>query len=207
MPTNTSIFVVPLDQLSLADLPRVGGKNASLGEMIGALRTAGVNVPGGFAVTTDAFRQHLRQNDIETLIHTDLDGLNVDDTRRLARVAGDIRQRIHHAPLPAVVRAEIMRAYGELSAKHDDRAIDVAVRSSATAEDLPTASFAGQQDTYLFVHGEAAISMRPFVPAWRRSSLIAPSCIATEQGIPHRGVSLSVGVQKMVRSDLASAPV
>ncbi|MHC5026884.1 MAG: phosphoenolpyruvate synthase [Planctomycetota bacterium] len=198
-------YVVPLDALSLDDLPRVGGKNASLGEMIRALRGAGVRVPGGFAITTDAYREHLHRNHLEAPIRDALDGLDATDTRALSCAGHSIRHMIRGAPLPADVRAEVMTAYAAL-ADAEVGPLDVAVRSSATAEDLPTASFAGQQDSFLFVHGEDELdtAVRSCM-----ASLFTDRAIVyrREHGIPDHGVALSVGVQQMVRSDLASAGV
>jgi len=195
-------WVVPLERLTLEDLPRVGGKNASLGEMLGALADAGVHVPGGFALTVDAFHLHLRQAEIEGAIHETLDRLDVTDMQALAEAARQIRESILAAPLPEEVRTAVERAYGELGRSCGDAAIDVAVRSSATAEDLPTASFAGQQETYLNIRG-----LEELLVAVRRcmASLFTDRAIVyrVQQGIGHRGVGLSVGVQTMVRSDLA----
>jgi pyruvate,water dikinase len=206
MPATATGIVVPFAELSLADLPRVGGKNASLGEMIGALRGAGVRVPDGFAVTTEAFREHLERHELTSFIESSLDVLDVDDTRELSRVAGEIRHRIRDAPLHGELREAVMEAYRALSSQYGEPASDVAVRSSATAEDLPTASFAGQQDTYLFVRGETELdaAVRACMASLFTDRAIAYRC---EHGIPHRGVLLSVGVQKMVRSDLACAGV
>ena len=195
-------LVVPLEQLTLDDLPRVGGKNASLGEMLGQLASAGVRVPGGFALTVEAFHLHLSRAGIEQSILDQLEHLDVTDTRALGETAAAIRQQIINAPLPAEVRSAVEAAYRELGITHGDSAVDVAVRSSATAEDLPTASFAGQQETYLNVRGAEEL-----LAAVRRcmASLFTDRAIVyrTQQSIGHRGVGLSVGVQKMVRSDVA----
>ena len=198
----TNPIAVPLDSLSLDDLPRVGGKNASLGEMLRELKDVGVRVPGGFATTVDAYHLHLQQAGIETEIHEALDGLEVTDTAQLAETARAIRRRITDAHLPDAVTSEVRDAYRAMGEAHGESNIDVAVRSSATAEDLPTASFAGQQETYLNIRGETEL-----LAAVRRcmASLFTDRAIVyrVQQNIPHRGVGLSVGVQKMVRSDLA----
>lgn len=199
-------WVIPLSCVTLADLPTVGGKNASLGEMIRELQTAGVRVPDGFAVTVAAFHQHLTEADLDQVIFDELDALDVHNIDQLAEVAKSIRDRIRSAPLPAEIVESIHEAYRVLSLDSEEETIDVAVRSSATAEDLPTASFAGQQDTYLNVRGIDSL-----VEAVRScmASLFTDRAIVyrTQKGIPHRGVGLSVGVQRMIRSDLGCAGV
>jgi phosphohistidine swiveling domain-containing protein len=199
-------YSVAFADLSLDDLERVGGKNASLGEMIASLGSLDIRVPGGFALTVEAFRAHLARGGLQDWINRELEHLDVDDTVALARTARVIRRRIHDTPLPADVRDALMTAYRELSARYAEEATDVAVRSSATAEDLPTASFAGQQDTFLCVHGEAQLDA---AVRGCMASLYTDRAIAyrAERGIAHRGVLLSVGVQKMVRSDTGSAGV
>jgi pyruvate,water dikinase len=202
-------WVIPFREVTLDDLPRVGGKNASLGEMVRRMAGIGVRVPDGFAVTADGFRRHLRDAGLENEINRALEGLNVSDTKTLAETAARLRHQVRSAPLPSEIRAEIQAAYAALSAQFNEDAtpgIDVAVRSSATAEDLPTASFAGQHETYLNVRGVEALDAA--VRACM-ASLFTDRAIVyrVEQGIAHRDVALSVGVQKMVRSDLASAGV
>lgn len=201
MKAGGSGYVVPLRDLTLDDLPRVGGKNASLGEMLGALCGVGVPVPDGFATTVDAYHQHLAQAGLDEVIFEELDALDVEDTEALAETAGSIRRRIVAAELPDDVTVQVRAAYRALCEEHGDSNLDVAVRSSATAEDLPTASFAGQQETYLNIVGESAL-----LDAVRRcmASLFTDRAIVyrTHNNIPHRGVGLSVGVQKMVRSDI-----
>ncbi len=194
-------FVVPFRNVGITDIASVGGKNASLGEMIRELSSLGVAVPDGFAVTADAFRLHLRQAGLDEWIYAQLDDLDAADTRALAEVASRIRERISTAELPAPVRDEAMAAYRELSREGGG---DVAVRSSATAEDLPNASFAGQQETYLNVRGEAALDLA--VRACM-ASLFTDRAIVyrIHNGFAHRTVALSVGVQRMVRSDEACA--
>jgi pyruvate,water dikinase len=205
-PTMTPSCVVPFRDLRLSDVQRVGGKNASLGELLHALEPKGIRVPQGFAITADAFRRHLRENGIEGAVYGPLETLDVRNPRQLAEAAAAIRACIRGAPLPYEVASEIRAAYRELSEAYLEEATDVAVRSSATAEDLPTASFAGQQETFLNVRG------------WDHLDIAVRSCMASlftdraivyraDNGFNHRDVALSVGIQKMVRSDLASAGV
>jgi pyruvate, water dikinase len=202
----TAEYVIPFGAITLDDVARVGGKNASLGELVRALAPKGIEVPDGFAVTADAFRLHLSANGLADGIYGELDALDQSDVARLAVAARAIRQRISEAPLPAAVAAELAVAYEALSRRYGEAATDVAVRSSATAEDLPTASFAGQQETYLNVRGPAALEAA--VRACM-ASLFTDRAIVyrTANGFAHRAVALSVGVQKMVRSDLGSAGV
>ena len=199
-------YVLPFSELGLDDLPRVGGKNASLGEMIKALVPKGIRVPDGFALTSDAFRLHLEEAGLDSSIYAELDHLDIGDVTALASTARSIRARISGAPLPAPVVAAVEAAYAKLSAGSGDEATDVAVRSSATAEDLPTASFAGQQETFLNVRGGEALdrAIRGCM-----ASLFTDRAIVyrAQHGFAHRDVALSVGVQKMVRSDLGSAGV
>jgi len=143
--------IVPLDQLGMNDVPRVGGKNASLGEMISNLGSLGVEVPGGFATTASAFDRFLEQAGIRARIHERLERLDTDDVKQLAVVGAEIRGWIIDAPLPAELQSEISASYRAMAI--DGKDATVAVRSSATAEDLPDASFAGQQETYLNISG------------------------------------------------------
>ncbi len=199
-------YVVPFRDITLDALAQVGGKNASLGEMVRALGPKGIQVPDGFALTADAFRFHLSENGLVDGIYRELDALDTTDVAQLAATARSIRQRIAEAPLPAAVAAELAAAYQTLSTNSGETATDVAVRSSATAEDLPTASFAGQQETYLNIRGPVGLDA-----AVRAcfASLFTDRAIVyrTTHGFAHRAVALSVGVQKMVRSDLGSAGV
>jgi pyruvate,water dikinase len=199
-------FAIPFRELRLSDIPRVGGKNASLGELIRYLVPMGVRVPDGFAVTAQAFVRHLEEAGLATQIYPSLLRLDVTDTEALAREGQRIRALILAAPLPEAVVSDVRRAYAQLSAAYEESGTDVAVRSSATAEDLPTASFAGQQETYLNIRGESQL-----LDAVRRcmASLFTDRAIVyrSERGFAHESVALSVGVQKMVRSDLASAGV
>lgn len=193
-------------EVGLADVPSVGGKNASLGEMIRALVPLGVRVPDGFAVTADAYRHFLRVGRLDERIRDTLRGLDKKDVDDLVRRGDRIRELVAHAPVPEDLAEEISAAYRALSAQYGADAADVAVRSSATAEDLPTASFAGQQESFLNVCGAASV-----VDAVRLAfaSLFTPRAISyrEDMGFDHMRVALSVGVQKMVRSDRGSAGV
>ncbi|HEX6199794.1 MAG TPA: phosphoenolpyruvate synthase [Thermoanaerobaculia bacterium] len=200
-------FVRPFRELTLEDVPSVGGKNAALGEMVRELGVRGVPVPDGFAVTAAAYRLHLERHGLVGRIEELLDGLDVTDTAALHRAGRRIRELIAGAELPAEVVREVAAAYRDLSREYgDDDAVDVAVRSSATAEDLPEASFAGQQETFLNVRGETAL-----LEACRKclASLFTDRAIVyrAEKGFGHLQVALSVGVQRMVRSDLAASGV
>ena len=196
--------IVPLDQLGMNDVPRVGGKNASLGEMISNLGNLGVEVPGGFATTAAAFNDFLDQAGIREQIHAALDQLDTDDVKELALCGKQIRDWIIDSPLPAKFQQEITRAYQEMAS--DGKDATVAVRSSATAEDLPDASFAGQQETYLNISGiDQVLHAIKLVFA----SLFNDRAISyrVHQGFTHAEVSLSAGIQRMVRSDLAASGV
>jgi pyruvate,water dikinase len=199
-------WIIPFREVTLESLAQVGGKNASLGEMIGALVPRGIRVPDGFAVTAEAFRLHLREGGIEKEVYAELDGLDLQDVDALGAAGHRIRALVRSVPLPAGVAAQLEAAYADLSRRYGEAETDVAVRSSATAEDLPTASFAGQQETFLNVRGRA-----PLVAAVRdcMASLFTDRAIVyrAENGFDHRKVALSVGVQKMVRSDLGCAGV
>jgi pyruvate, water dikinase len=198
--------ILPFRELDMSRVAEVGGKNASLGELLGSLEPQGIRVPDGFAITAEAFRLHLRRANLEETIYPMLDQLDPTDVTALARVARDVRESIRSVPLPPELAARILQAYRQLSKRYEERETDVAVRSSATAEDLPTASFAGQQETYLNVRGGDRLL---FAVRDCMASLFTDRAIAyrAERGFPHRGVALSVGVQKMVRSDLGSAGV
>jgi pyruvate,water dikinase len=199
-------YVIPFDRIGLVDLPDVGGKNASLGELITTLTAAGVRVPNGFALTAPAFRLHHAEAGLDRTIYAELARLDTADVTALATVARSIRERVAAAPLPRPVAEQLDAAYGALSAGCGEEAIDVAVRSSATAEDLPGASFAGQHETYLNVRGREALdrAVRSCL-----ASLFTDRAIVyrVQNGFRHEDVALSVGVQQMVRSDLGSAGV
>lgn len=196
-------YVVSLDKLGKHDVERVGGKNASLGEMISNLAGAGVSVPGGFATTAQAYRDFLEQSGLNNRIHEVLDTLDVDDVNALAKAGAQIREWIMQAEFPAQLNADIRTAFAQMAGGHD---IAVAVRSSATAEDLPDASFAGQQETFLNIRGvDNVIRAAKEVFA----SLFNDRAIAyrVHQGFDHKLVALSAGVQRMVRSETGTAGV
>ena len=197
-------YVVSLDKLGVHDVEHVGGKNASLGEMISNLAGAGVSVPGGFATTAQAYRDFLELSGLNDQIHAALDALDVDDVNALAKTGSQIRQWIMEAEFPEKLNEEIRVAFAALSAGNPDMA--VAVRSSATAEDLPDASFAGQQETFLNIRGvENVIRAAKEVFA----SLFNDRAISyrVHQGFDHKLVALSAGVQRMVRSETGTAGV
>ncbi|WP_038179452.1 phosphoenolpyruvate synthase [Vibrio rhizosphaerae] len=200
MPKNTLWF----NSLSMTDVDKVGGKNASLGEMVSNLANAGFSVPNGFATTSYAFNQFLDYEGLDHRIHQLLDALDVDDVDALRQTGATIRQWILQAPFPADLEQDIRDNYAELTENNPE--ISVAVRSSATAEDLPDASFAGQQETFLNVKGiDAVLEATKHVYA----SLFNDRAISyrVHQGFDHRGIALSAGIQRMVRSDLASSGV
>ncbi|RXT60474.1 phosphoenolpyruvate synthase [Pseudomonas syringae] len=197
-------YVVSLDKLGVHDVEHVGGKNSSLGEMISNLAGAGVSVPVGFATTAQAYRDFLELSGLNEQIHAALDALDVDDVNALARTGAQIRQWIMEAEFPEQLNAQIRTAFAELSAGNPNLA--VAVRSSATAEDLPDASFAGQQETFLNIRGvENVIRAAKEVFA----SLFNDRAISyrVHQGFDHKLVALSAGVQRMVRSETGTAGV
>jgi pyruvate,water dikinase len=194
-----------LKDLRLADLPQVGGKNASLGEMIGALSAAGIRVPGGFATTADAFREFLAQGGLDKKIEQRLSSLDPKDVRALAACGSEIRSWIAKSPFPPALEKDIRYYFQELE-RQTSSDMSFAVRSSATAEDLPDASFAGQQETFLNIRGVDNV-----LEAIRHvfASLYNDRAISyrAHQGFAHAGVALSAAVQQMVRSDLGAAGV
>ncbi|WP_163921805.1 phosphoenolpyruvate synthase [Photobacterium sp. Alg240-V54] len=196
--------VIWYSDLSMNDVDRVGGKNASLGEMVANLSNAGVKVPNGYATTSYAFNQFLQADGLSQRIYALLDTLDVDDVNALKLAGETIRNWVLENPLPAALEADIRACYQELG--EGDEMLSVAVRSSATAEDLPDASFAGQQETFLNVRGiDAVIEATKHVFA----SLFNDRAISyrVHQGFDHEGVALSAGIQRMVRSDKASSGV
>src|SRR5438128_1580680 len=192
-----------LKDLRLADLPQVGGKNASLGEMTAALSAAGIRVPGGFATTADAFREFLAADGLDRRIDQKLKSLDCDDVNALAACGKEIRSWIDKAPFPTELERDIHSYYQKLE---DQTSGDTsfAVRSSATAEDLPEASFAGQQETFLNIRGADNV-----LAAIRQvfASLYNDRAISyrVHQGFGHAEVALSAAVQQMVRSDQAAS--
>ena len=197
-------WVVPFQELRMTDVDSVGGKNSSLGEMISQLAAAGVRVPGGFATTAAAFRAFLDHGGLRERINQRLDTLDVEDVRALAQCGEEIRRWVVETPLPPELEAEIRDHYAKMI--QDSPGISVAVRSSATAEDLPDASFAGQQETFLNVVGiDDVLDKIKHVFA----SLYNDRAISyrVHKGFAHADVALSAGIQRMVRSDLGAAGV
>jgi pyruvate,water dikinase len=172
-----STYVRFLSELTNDDVPLVGGKNASLGEMFSELSEQGVNIPDGFATTSDAYREYLEANDLPERIRGLVDGLHSGE-RELADVGHRVRELIRHGQFPEAIATAITDAYDELSRRYDAERTDVAVRSSATAEDLPEASFAGQQETFLNVTGHQPTCWRPAATATPRCSPTARSATA-----------------------------
>ena len=197
-------YVIWFDHLGMGDVERVGGKNASLGEMISHLAGAGVSVPGGFATTADAYRDFISQSSLDAWIHEELDKLDVDDVVQLAVVGEKIRRRIVDTPLLPELEKAIRDAFTKLSAENSN--IAVAVRSSATAEDLPDASFAGQQETFLNIRGldNILIAVKEVFASLFNDRAIA---YRVHKGFDHKIVALSAGVQRMVRSETGSSGV
>ncbi|MCG6036712.1 MULTISPECIES: phosphoenolpyruvate synthase [Acinetobacter] len=196
--------VIGLEKLGKHDVELVGGKNSSLGEMISHLSNAGVSVPGGFATTADAYREFLDQSGLNARIQAELAQLNVDDVNALAETGAKIRQWIVETPLTAALEQEIRAAFTTLSNGNPE--IAVAVRSSATAEDLPDASFAGQQETFLNIRGidNVLIAIKEVFASLYNDRAIS---YRVHQGFDHDVVALSAGVQRMVRSETGAAGV
>jgi len=203
--TSVTEYIRWLDQLGMDDLEQVGGKNASLGEMIANLASMGVNVPGGFATTADAFRDFLAETGLDEKIRARLETLEVEDVRELAAAGKEIRGWIVETPLPEALSDAIRDAWAEMRERFGDD-IEVAVRSSATAEDLPDASFAGQQETFLNVRGLEDVARKIHEVF---ASLYNDRAIAyrVHHGFEHADVALSAGIQLMVRSDVGAAGV
>ncbi|MBV8605724.1 MAG: phosphoenolpyruvate synthase [Pelomonas sp.] len=197
-------LVVPFEHLRMTDVEAVGGKNASLGEMISQLSQTGVRVPGGFATTAHAFREFLKHEGLDARIAARLQGLDTDDVRALAEAGAEIRGWLEAQPFPPALEAAVRAAFAALSEGQPDASF--AVRSSATAEDLPDASFAGQQETFLNVVGIDAVlhKMREVFASLYNDRAIS---YRVHKGFAHADVALSAGVQRMVRSDLGSAGV
>jgi pyruvate,water dikinase len=203
-PALEGALVLPFEQLRMTDVEWVGGKNASLGEMISQLAGSGVRVPGGFATTALAFRRFLAHGGLSDRIAQRLAGLNTDDVKALAEAGSEIRQWIEQTPFPADLEAAIGQAYARLGAESPQASF--AVRSSATAEDLPDASFAGQQETFLNVVGLEDILRKTkevFASLYNNRAI----SYRVHKGFAHADVALSAGIQRMVRSDLGAAGV
>lgn len=199
-----STYVIWFDDLGMNDVDKVGGKNASLGEMISNLANAGVTVPGGFATTAEAYWDFIAHEGLKGKIDDTLATLDVDDVKTLAKVGAEIRQWVIDAPFPAKLETEIRSGYEKLCGDLGD--LSVAVRSSATAEDLPDASFAGQQETFLNISGidNIFIAVKEVFASLFNDRAIA---YRVHQGFAHGDVALSAGIQRMVRSDIGAAGV
>ncbi len=199
-------YVIWFENLRMHDVERVGGKNASLGEMISQLAEKGVRVPGGFATTAEAYRAFLTHNGLNERISAALAGLDIEDVAELARVGKEIRQWILETPFPEQLDAEIAAAWDKMVADAGSADISVAVRSSATAEDLPDASFAGQQETFLNINGLDNVkeAMKHVFASLYNDRAIS---YRVHKGFAHDVVALSAGVQRMVRSDSGASGV
>lgn len=199
-------FTLKLNEASLSDIDKVGGKNASLGEMLKNLSNQGINIPGGFIVTAGAYYAFIEHNKLGSTIKQIIAGTDTEDLKQLKKCGASIRQLIQKGSFPALMQTQIIKAYDKLSAEYNQENTDVAVRSSATAEDLPDASFAGQQDTYLNISGHDAL-----LTAIRNcfASLFTDRAISYRKGFGYDDflIGLSVCVQKMVRSDIGASGV
>jgi pyruvate,water dikinase len=208
MPATSTTSTIAFSELGLADLDQVGGKNASLGEMVRNLASAGVRVPDGFATTADAYRRFISEGGLDEMINAELTALDTENVEQLAVVGSRIREAVIRQPLPADLEADIRKAYTRLAGEsgNSENEVSFAVRSSATAEDLPDASFAGQQETFLNVSGIDAI-----LTAIKKvfASLYNDRAIAyrVHHRFEHEAVALSAGVQRMVRSDIGASGV
>ena len=210
--TNDTRLILDFEHISIQDVPQVGGKNASLGEMIQQLAPQGIRVPTGFATTAYAYREFIHQAGLESQLRSHLDSLDINNLQALRQCGQSVRNLILETPFSPELEAAITQAYLKLCDSNPScipsnyPMLDVAVRSSATAEDLPDASFAGQQETYLNVHGDKGV-----LEACHKcfASLFTDRAISyrTLKGFDHFEVALSVGVQQMVRSDLATSGV
>ena len=194
-----------MKDIGLENVPQVGGKNASLGELIRSVVPKGVRVPKGFCVTADAYYHFLKQTGLDIFISKTLDGLNTQNFKELSRRAKLVRDAVRSAELPDDLKKEIYDSYAEME-KEYGKNVDVAVRSSATAEDLPGASFAGEHETYLNIRGAKEVAK---ATVWAMASLFTDRAISyrADKGFAHTKVALSVGIQKMVRSDLGASGV
>ena len=203
---STERYVIPFEQLRMTDVEQVGGKNASLGEMISQLAHAEVRVPGGFATTSAAFRDFLAESGLARKINKALEQLDPDDVGELAKTGAQIRKWIVEAPFTPRFKQEIETAYKALVQREGGSDVSFAVRSSATAEDLPDASFAGQQESYLNIHGldNVLTAVKQVFASLYNDRAIS---YRVHKGFEHATVALSAGVQRMVRSDLSSSGV
>src|SRR5882757_10243726 len=203
---DSTLYLADLHKVGLTDIEQVGGKNASLGEMLQNLTSLGIQIPGGFVITVAAYREFIRYNNLDEEIHRIINAIKLDDIESLRRGGLQARQLLKNAKFPRELSEAIIEKYYELSGTYDQDITDVAVRSSATAEDLPDASFAGQQETYLNVRGPA-----PLMNAVRNcfASIFTDRAISYRQsfGYDHFSIGLSVCIQKMVRSDLGASGV
>jgi len=197
-------YIIGFEKLGMNDVDRVGGKNASLGEMISNLANAGVSVPGGFATTAHAYREFLAKDGLKERIDESLNALDVNDVNELARVGAEIRQWIIDTPFPAKLEESVAKAFAELQGGNSSMA--VAVRSSATAEDLPDASFAGQQETFLNIVGidNVQLAIKEVFASLFNDRAIS---YRVHHGFDHGQVALSAGIQRMVRSETGSSGV
>ncbi|MFA6279070.1 MAG: phosphoenolpyruvate synthase [Candidatus Paceibacterota bacterium] len=198
-------FILWMKNVSMEDVSQVGGKNASLGELIRSVVPKGVRVPEGFCVTAEAYYYFLKQTGLDIFISKTLDGLNTQNFKELSRCGKLVRDAIRSTPLPADLEKAIAESYAQME-KEYGKNVDVAVRSSATAEDLPGASFAGEHETYLNIRGAKDVTR---ATVWAMASLFTDRAISyrTDKGFAHTKVALSVGVQKMVRSDTGASGV
>jgi len=198
-------FILWMKDIGMEHVPQVGGKNASLGELIRSVVPQGVRVPTGFCVTAEAYYYFLKQTGLDTFIAKTLDGLNTQNLKELSRCGKLVRDAMRSTPLPADLENAINEAYLQME-KEYGKDVDVAVRSSATAEDLPGASFAGEHETYLNIRGTKDVAR---ATVWAMASLFTDRAISyrTDKGFAHTKVALSVGVQKMVRSDTGASGV
>ncbi len=203
---NTPVYLVDLHKVGIGDIEQVGGKNASLGEMLQNLAELGIQIPNGFVITVAAYREFVNYNNLELTIHEIIDSIDFDDITSLRRGGQQIRQLFANSKFPENLSESIIQKYYELSKRYGQDITDVAVRSSATAEDLPDASFAGQQETYLNVRGPASL-----MNAVRNcfASIFTDRAISYRNnfGYDHFSIGLSVCIQKMVRSDLGASGV
>ncbi|MFA7663149.1 MAG: phosphoenolpyruvate synthase, partial [Patescibacteria group bacterium] len=199
-------YILWFDELTIKDLPRVGGKNSSLGEMYQKLSSKGVRVPNGFATSAEAYRDFLKENGLDVAIKNILKGLDIKNIKEVIKRGSKIRQLILKAELSDELKSQILESYKELSKKYKTSNVDIAIRSSATAEDLPTASFAGQMESYLNISGQKQvleITKECFASLFTNRAIV----YRVDKGFDHLKVYLSACFQKMVRSDLACSGV